>query len=136
MYYVYLASGCRFFWGGGYRGDSDREMNQTLLTFGGKVVKPSNGSPSRVCVHEKLHTIRSCKRCYTIAALRQRCTNTISFKTGHSLGTYGTKKELLARLIKNVELHKNNNDFVGKFVCLNVISCFVFVPYFSKCFHN
>ena len=43
-------------------------------------------------------------------------------------------------LHKNKNKHKNNNVFVGKFVCLilflNVISCFVFVSYFSKCFHN
>ena len=37
-------------------------------------------------------------------------------------------------LNKNKNKHKNNNVFVGKFVCLilflNVISCFVFVSYF------
>ena len=87
-------------------------MKQTLLAFGGKVAKPLKGSRSRLCVHEKLHTMRSCKRCFTISSLRQRCTSTISFKTGQSLGKYGTKEQLLARLIKNEELHKKNGKFV------------------------
>ena len=86
-------------------------MKQTKLPFGSpkanRVAKLS--SPTRVCVHHNLYTIRFCKRCYTINALRQRCTNTISHKTGCPLGTYGTKKQLLERLIKNEQLFKSNN---------------------------
>ena len=95
-----------------------REMKQTLLTFGGKVAKCTG-------VHEKLQTIRSCKQCYTISSLRRRCTSTISFKTGQPLGKYGTKNQLLARLIENAELHKNNGKFVCVLLLLNTISCFV-----------
>lgn len=118
-----LAAVVKFFWGGrwigGHRGDlARREMKQTLLTFGGKVAKCTG-------VHEKLQTIRSCKQCYTISSLRRRCTSTISFKTGQPLGKYGTKNQLLARLIENAELHKNN----GKFVCF-----IAFEHYFLFCF--
>ena len=91
-------------------------MKQTLLSFGGKATKSSKKIPVCSCVHDQLHTIRTCKRCYTIAALRKRCTSTISATTGQSLGTYGTKEELLTRLIKNLQLRKNGNVSEGKFV--------------------
>ena len=89
-------------------------MKQTLLGFG-KVAKVSKKNTVNVCVHEKLHTIRTCKRCYTITALRKRCKAITSVTTGQSLGTYGTKEQLLSRLMSNAQLCKAGNVSDGQF---------------------
>ena len=100
-------------------------MKQTLLGFG-QVVKASKKSPVNVCVHEKLHTMRMCKRCYTITVLWKRCKATTSATTGQSLDTYGTKEQLLSRLINNAQLCKAGNVSDDQFFCIRLHS-FTFV---------
>ena len=104
-------------------------MKQTKLPFGSpkasRVAKLS--SPTRVCVHHNLYTIRFCKRCYTINDLRQRWTSTISVKTGCPLGTCGTKKQLLVRLIKKHNYVKQQCDWWKIFFVWIVYPAFVYL---------
>ena len=85
------------------------EMKQTLLSFGQK-------TNQKECAgfHPNLDSIRDCQRCFTITALRKRCSQAINVTTGETLGIWGTKEQLLARLIKNSELRKNGQSPPGK----------------------
>ena len=85
------------------------EMKQTLLSFGQK-------TNQKECAgfHPNLDSIRDCQRCFTITALRKRCSQAINVATGQTLGIWGTKEQLLARLIKYSELRKNVQSTPGK----------------------
>ena len=85
------------------------DMKQTLLSFGQK-------TNQKECAgfHPNLNSIRDCQRCFTITTLRKRCSQAINVATGQTLGIWGTKEQLLARLIKNSELRKNVQSTPGK----------------------
>ena len=101
-------------------------MKQTFLTFGHNTPKKSGRTPECSGNHPSLSSIRNCKKCYTIAALRKRCANTTSLTTGQTVGTWGTKEQVLERLINNARPNQRNKMSEGMSAHSNLLqSCFV-----------
>ena len=76
-------------------------MKQSSLDFGGRK-KISESKKIRECSgHADLRQIRFCKACFTIYSLRLKCANTKNATTGQPLGIWGTKEQMLQRLLKN-----------------------------------
>ena len=101
-------------------------MKQTFLTFGHNTPKKPGRTPECSGNHPSLSSIRNCKKCYTIAALRKRCANTTSLTTGQTVGTWGTKEQVLERLINNARPNQRNKMSEGMSAHSNLLQfCFV-----------
>ena len=73
-------------------------MNQSFLAFG---QKKKSIEILECAGHTDLREIRDCKYCFTINALKKKCKSTQNAQTGEPLGQWGTKEQLLQRLLKN-----------------------------------
>lgn len=111
-------------------------MQRTLLSFGCTHTR-TNNKPIPECSghHPNLNSIQKCKKCYTIIALRKRCSNTINALTGQTLGTWGTKEQLLERIVKNSKapLRQSKKLCDGSFALYSVCAfhfSFVFVFFY------
>ena len=75
-------------------------MKQTSLAFGQR----KSCTTVRECAgHTDLGEIRTCKYCFTISFLKKKCGSTPNVTTGDMLGQWGTKEQMLQRLLKNSE---------------------------------
>ena len=73
-------------------------MKQSFLAFG----QTKKSIEILECAgHTDLREIRDCKYCFTINALKKKCKSTQNAQTGEPLGQWGTKEQLLQRLLKN-----------------------------------
>lgn len=77
-----------------------QKMKQTSLAFGQR----KSCTTVRECAgHTDLGEIRTCKYCFTITFLKKKCGSTPNVTTGDMLGQWGTKEQMLQRLLKNSE---------------------------------
>ena len=120
-------------------------MQQTRLSFGQTLIAPNTPKKHLVCAcdHKNLSSIRDCKKCYRIIVLKRLCANTIRTTTGEPLGTWGTKEQLLDRLMKNSKSGKNTvwddvfccTTLFLHFIILLHIVCVACVHYFQSFLH-
>ena len=76
------------------------KMKQSSLAFGQR----KSCTTVRECEgHTDLRQIRTCKFCFTIASLKKRCGSTPNVITGNMLGRWGTREQMLQRLLKNAQ---------------------------------
>ena len=73
-------------------------MKQSFLAFG----QARKSTKKCECSgHSDLRDIIDCKYCFTINELKKKCASTRNAVTGEPLGQWGTKQQLLQRLLKN-----------------------------------
>ena len=108
-----------------------QKMKQTSLAFG---QRKSCTTVRECAVHTDLGEIRTCKYCFTISFLKKKCGSTPNVTTGDMLGQWGTKEQMLQRLLKNsekkqrpqiVEVKQKNtfSDGAGKSLMLFFLFC-------------
>jgi len=98
-------------------------MKQTLLPFGQCTPKTAGRIPECSGKHPSLRSIQNCKKCYTIAALRNRCASTTNVMTGQPVGIWGTKDQMLERLIKNARVQERSKISAGIFAYSISLQC-------------
>ena len=116
-------------------------MKQSSLAFG---QRKSHNKIRECAGHADLNEIRTCKICFTINELKKKCASIRNVQTGEPLGQWGTKEQLLQRLLKNIRKKQcmskvsggnENNTFsvgAGKSIILSFF-CFIFWFYRIIC---